>query len=87
MPTTPRPASPLVPFDDRTRRVLELRERIRTGRYRPDPRDVARAMIEYARTAPVIDEAPPEPAAFDAARYIVRPAPASRPQAQARAVS
>jgi len=52
-------------FDARTRRVLELRARIREGAYAPNPRDVAGAMLEEwiavrdaatsAKTAPGID--------------------------------
>ncbi len=32
-------------LDERTRRVLELRKQVREGRYRPDPRTVARAIL------------------------------------------
>lgn len=34
-----------LPFDERTRRVLELRRLVREGLYRPDPQDVATAML------------------------------------------
>lgn len=82
------PKHAVVPFDDRTRRILELRELIRTGRYCPDPREVARAILEHARTAPALDDAQAAPAeAFDPSRFIVRPAPAHRAQAEVRAVS
>lgn len=82
----PKPA--VVPFDDRTRRILELRELIRTGRYCPDPREVARAILEHARTAPAFDDAPAAPApAFQPSRFIVRAAPAAPAQDRARAAS
>ncbi|WBL36275.1 flagellar biosynthesis anti-sigma factor FlgM [Tepidiforma flava] len=80
----PKPA--VVPFDDRTRRILELRELIRTGRYCPDPREVARAILEHARTAPAFDDAPAAPA-FQPSRFIVRTAPAAPAQDRARAAS
>jgi hypothetical protein len=35
-----------MPFDERTRRVLELRRQIREGTYRPDPRAIAEALLE-----------------------------------------
>lgn len=34
-----------LPFDERTRRVLELRRLVREGLYRPDPHEVAAAML------------------------------------------
>jgi hypothetical protein len=48
MAGTAEPTSPtIVPFDDRARRVIELREQVRAGAYRPDPREVARAILAH----------------------------------------
>ena len=33
-------------FDDRARRVMELRKQVREGTYRPDPREVAAAILD-----------------------------------------
>jgi hypothetical protein len=41
-----RPTEPLA-FDDRTRRVLELKRRIREGTYRPEARHIARAILSH----------------------------------------
>jgi len=76
----------VIPFDDRTRRVLELRDLVRTGAYRPDPREIARALLAHSRAFP----APEEPEAlpgFDPARFIVRPAAPAADAAARRAVS
>ena len=41
-----------LPFDERTRRVLELRRLVREGLYQPDPHTVATAMLrEWLDTA------------------------------------
>ena len=49
MSTTNRPLSrnhsEPIALDERTRRVLELKKQIREGTYRPDPREVARAIL------------------------------------------
>ncbi|GIW13155.1 MAG: hypothetical protein KatS3mg062_0594 [Tepidiforma sp.] len=85
-PNHPRP-SRLLPFDDRTRRVLELREQVRNGTYRPDPAEVARALLAAWAPAPALDAAPAPSREFDRSRFIV-PASARAPEpAQARAVS
>jgi hypothetical protein len=34
-----------VAFDERTRRVMELRRQVREGRYCPDPETIARAIL------------------------------------------
>ena len=39
------PTTEPVAFDERTRRVLELRKQVREGTYRPDPEEVAGAML------------------------------------------
>ena len=39
-----RPTEP-IPFDERSRRVLELTRQVREGLYRPDPEEVARAIL------------------------------------------
>ncbi len=39
------PEEALVAFDARTRRVLELRNQVREGTYRPDPQAIAEAML------------------------------------------
>ena len=36
---------PLVAFDERTRRVMELRRQVREGTYHPDPAAVATALM------------------------------------------
>ena len=38
-------------FDDRARRVLELRKQIREGTYRPDHREIAHAILDEWITA------------------------------------
>lgn len=47
-------------FDDRTRRVMELRRRVREGTYRPDPEDVAKAILRewIGSEAVFVDEQP-----------------------------
>jgi hypothetical protein len=94
------PTSPtIVPFDDRARRVIELREQVRAGAYRPDPREVARAILahtehtehtehgEVAGTAPPLDHQSAE-ATFTPSRYIVpRSRPARPNPAASRAIS
>ncbi|MBE0608473.1 MAG: flagellar biosynthesis anti-sigma factor FlgM [Dehalococcoidia bacterium] len=83
--TLPKPevtrATEPAPFDDRTRRVMELRRQIREGTYRPDPEAIARALLrEWALSGDLFAEpAVPEPAdaarGFRAAaeRFVVRP--------------
>lgn len=39
-------AEPLA-FDERTRRVMELQKQVREGTYRPDPEEVAKALLEH----------------------------------------
>jgi hypothetical protein len=34
-----------IPFDERARRVLELKRQVKAGLYRPDPSEVARAIL------------------------------------------
>jgi hypothetical protein len=34
-----------IPFDERARRVLELKRQVKAGLYRPDPGEVARAIL------------------------------------------
>jgi|GEM_PF-4733732 len=48
--TTRTPASELpepIPFDQRMRRVLELKRQIREGTYRPDAKEIARAILAH----------------------------------------
>lgn len=85
MNTTDRPldsnrGEPIA-FDERTRRVLELRKQIREGTYRPAARTIARAILqewfqlglELEREAgrPVVETATERRQA--AARFIVEP--------------
>lgn len=62
----------LVGFDERTRRVLELRELVRRGEYRIDPAEVAAAILDEWRAAAGESELP-SPAADDRSRFIVPP--------------
>lgn len=71
-----RTAAPVLPFDARTRRILELRDLIRRGAYRPDPREVAAAILRHAEHFPAPAEAEPRADAFDPARFVVRRQPA-----------
>ncbi len=72
-----RPTQPaILPFDARTRRVLELRELVRRGAYRPDPREVAAALLRHAERFPAPAETEPRAEAFDPARFVVRRQPA-----------
>ncbi len=73
----PPTASDPVPFDERTRRVLELRRQIREGTYRPDPRAIAEALLrEWSWRGATVSESPA--AAIDlrtvAAQFVVPPA-------------
>jgi hypothetical protein len=97
MAGTAEPTSPtIVPFDDRARRVIELREQVRAGAYRPDPWEVARAILahtehaehgEVAGTAPLAEHQSAE-TTFTPSRYIVpRSRPASATPAESRAIS
>lgn len=71
----------VVPFDDRTRRVLELRELIRSGAYQPDPQAIARALLEHWRDTPEIDDAPPTPQEFESSRFVIAAESAPTPLA------
>lgn len=80
--TIPKPevtrATEPTPFDDRTRRVMELRRQIREGTYRPDPEAVARALLrEWALADGIGDPSAPAPLGGDfraaAERFVVRP--------------
>ena len=83
--TIPKPevtrATEPTPFDDRTRRVMELRRQIREGKYRPDPEAIARALLREWALADEGIGAPSAPAPaplggdFRAAaeRFVVRP--------------
>lgn len=79
-PELTRPAEP-VPFDDRTRRVMDLRKQIREGTYEPDPGAIARALLrEWTLNGDLLAEpGVPEPAEaaddFRAAarRFVVQP--------------
>lgn len=71
-----RTAAPVLPFDARTRRILELRDLIRRGAYQPDPREVAAAILLHAERFPAPAGAEPRADAFDPARFVVRRQPA-----------
>lgn len=61
-----------VAFDPRTRKVMELHRLVREGRYRPDPAEVARAIL---REWSVAEQAEPAPQGKTfAERFIVAPA-------------
>ena len=72
-----------IAFDERARRVLELRRQVRSGTYRPDPQVVARAILsewfalglelEREGTPPAVESAS-ERAQF-AGRFIVEKSP------------
>ncbi|WP_322796344.1 flagellar biosynthesis anti-sigma factor FlgM [Tepidiforma sp.] len=86
MPSSSNEPAPLLPFDARTRRVLELREAIHNGTYRPDPREVAAALLRHwADTA--VEAAPVAPSAddFNPARFLV--AASSEPSAPSRSAA
>jgi len=79
-----------VAFDDRTRRVMELRRLVRADAYHPSAEEVAQALLrEWSAlaiatrepAAPRID-ANPDPRAF-AARAIIRPQTPSAPEGTA----
>ena len=50
-----------IAFDERARRVLELRRQVRAGKYRPDPELIARAILSewFARGLELEREAAP----------------------------
>jgi hypothetical protein len=60
----------VVGFDERMRRVLELRELVRQGRYKLDPAAVAAAMLEEWRRSSARDEPPVEDGL---SRFVVYP--------------
>ncbi len=85
----PTTANVPTPFDERTRRVLELRRQIREGTYRPDPKAIAEALLrEWTWHDSVASETPT--AGIDvrtmAGRFIVPPAgtPEQGPHSDAR---
>ncbi|WP_322818193.1 flagellar biosynthesis anti-sigma factor FlgM [Tepidiforma sp.] len=82
MTEPPKTAPTVVPFDDRTRRVLELRELIRRGAYQPDPQAVARALLEHWRDTRDIDSATPTSQEFEPSRFVVATEPAPTPLAK-----
>lgn len=61
---TRNPQSELVAFDERTRRVMELRKQVREGTYRPDPQAIAEALMrEWGLVGELLEEvAAPMPA-------------------------
>ncbi len=79
-----------VAFDDRTRRVLELRKLVREGAYHPDAGEVARAMLrEFAVLAEITREMPPavvdtnpNTASF-AGRFVLAPSAPAQTQSEA----
>lgn len=78
-PKVTRDAEP-VPFDGRTRRVMDLRRQIHEGTYQPDPRAIAEAILrEWTMDGDLLDEATlqSQPSAGDlspaAERFVVRP--------------
>jgi len=83
-----------LPFDERTRRVLELRRQIREGTYRPDPETIALAIMrEWGLSGDLLDAVAPGPAGSPdggfkavAGRFVVSPtAPGeAEPPASAR---
>jgi len=81
-----------VPFDERTRRVMELRRQIREGTYRPDPEAIALAIMqEWGLSGDLLDEVAPVTSADEgfkavAGRFVVPPtAPGeAEPPASAR---
>jgi hypothetical protein len=49
-------------FDDRARKVMELRKQVREGTYRPDAREVARAILdEWIAVGDVVTRETPMP--------------------------
>ena len=69
-----------VAFDERTRRVLELRRQVRAGLYQPDPEDVARAILhEWTAVGEDLARNPPPPTGATvkavAAHFIVKRTP------------
>lgn len=64
-----------MPFDERTRRVMELRKQIREGTYQPDPHAVAEALMREWGLMDELLEEPDGPADLRAAaaRFIVPP--------------
>ncbi|MCC6268622.1 MAG: flagellar biosynthesis anti-sigma factor FlgM [Dehalococcoidia bacterium] len=86
------PANDPVPFDDRTRRVMELRKQVREGTYQRDPAEVARAILrEWIANGdalgtnvavPVVETAPQRHAA--AGRFLVASGEANAEPDEAR---
>ena len=57
-----------IAFDERTRRVLALRKQVREGTYRPDPTQVARAILsEWFAMGLELERETPMPAVHSAA--------------------
>ena len=58
-PQTPdsNPENAIVAFDERTRRVMELRKQVREGTYRPDPDAIAAALLrEWGMVGELLEE-------------------------------
>ena len=85
------PSNEPIAFDERTRRVMELRKQVQAGTYRPDAHEIARAILEEWA---VSDALRPEPPAIPvetpserqaaAARFVVEKTPDSRGRGDAR---
>ena len=88
--------SALVAFDERTRRVLELRQQVREGAYRPDSAAVAESLMrEWGLLGDLLEEvATPMPAVSTAGerraaaveRFVVGKSAPAVESAEARAV-
>lgn len=86
----------IVAFDERTRRVMELRKQVREGTYRPEPSEIATAMLrEWGFMSDLLEEvAEPMPAvataderrAAAASRFVVGRTAKSIEQGAAKAV-
>jgi hypothetical protein len=78
-----------MPFDEHTRRVLELRCQIREGSYQPDPRAIAEALLREWSWHDSVSEQDPAPGTDVrrmAGRFIVPPSetPGQELQPEAR---
>jgi len=93
---TSNPERAVVAFDERTRRVMELRKQVREGTYRLDPAAVATALMrEWGLVGELLEEVPaPMPAigtaeqrrAAATTRFVVGKTAAETQNATAKAV-
>ncbi len=86
------PSNEPIAFDERTRRVMELRKQVQAGTYRPDAHEIAKAILEewsvngdaLRPEPPAIPVETPSERQAAAARFVVEKTPDSQGRGNAR---